>query len=705
MIFTNISRIAKIVVTRLRSSVNSSQIYQAVQYQLVLTGLYPTTRPICSAMLSRSSKIIANPSDKTSAIEGYSLGELEKIWKDLTASEMRLRMMDRLQRYKVGFNDVENFNLGLIYNSKTLTYDNYTEKDDKKVVEMAMKFKRKDEVKNRKKIIKEKLMIRKRIETEMTMNQGKKLLKHLNGTAMRKKEELVDKYDRKIEHLRKKFEVDKEKDLDKISEEMRGEGFEELSVFCRDKFEKVKKTEISVVKYGDIEIDSDEEAALKLHPKMALPKKLTEGYMNLALDISYTKVRWQLKKDEEMKEPSNEGGAAIVENDKDTAKKRKKEEDMEVEEAKARMVYDPENKVYDERKLRVTDLAECSRIFLPKPLEVNQEAQLEMRREIHTKVCENFRKEKCDEKGRQERTLSNEELRGLRKLEKRKQDGEVVVIMTDKSSKLCIMKREDYLKLGEEHVGKDREIERPELVRREKTLNQHSMSWIKMWRTGQDHDHEDRIRQSKISNSENRADLYLTYKDHKKVPGKTRPIATGCTSNSLALSNSVSSLVESLANSETNKHEVISTEDLLHNAKKHDKIVEKMRKDRKIRILRRIKCLENHGHDVDDEEEDLQVPHKAVGNEEQPGWSNFLPSNPQLQGFVYGGRRAYYEPPHGNSNAHHNAGLLPGPGEGTGEGEDCHGTREERNHYLVPHIPGVVDQEERRRWSTWKLEI
>ena len=52
----------------------------------------------------------------TSANEGLSLGEMEGVWKELTASEMRLRMMDRLLKAKVGFNDVELFNLGLVYN-------------------------------------------------------------------------------------------------------------------------------------------------------------------------------------------------------------------------------------------------------------------------------------------------------------------------------------------------------------------------------------------------------------------------------------------------------------------------------------------------------------------------------------------------------------------------------------------------------------
>ena len=115
---------------------------------------------------------------------------------------------------------------------------------------------------------------------------------------------------------------------------------------------------------------------------------------------------------------------------------------------------------------------------------------------------------------------------------------------------MCIMKREDYLKLGEEHVSKDRIIDREEVRKREMHLNNHALTWCKMWGTGRAHDQEDRVRQSKVTNSENRADLYLSYKDHKKVAGKTRPIATGCTSNTLALSNSVSTLIESVANAE-----------------------------------------------------------------------------------------------------------------------------------------------------------
>ena len=100
-----------------------------------------------------------------------------------------------------------------------------------------------------------------------------------------------------------------------------------------------------------------------------------------------------------------------------------------------------------------------------------------MRREIHQRVSEEYRREKCNDKRMQEKTsLTLEEMRGLRKLEKRKNNGEIVVVQTDKSSKRCIMKRSDYLTLGEEHVGKDKVIGRTELLKIEKLLNNHAAS-------------------------------------------------------------------------------------------------------------------------------------------------------------------------------------------------------------------------------------
>ena len=48
------------------------------------------------------------------------------------------------------------------------------------------------------------------------------------------------------------------------------------------------------------------------------------------------------------------------------------------------------------------------------------------------------------------------------------------------------------------------------------------------------------------------------------MDGSTRPTVTGCTSNTMGLSNSVSDLLESVANIIQDPYEVISTEDNIH---------------------------------------------------------------------------------------------------------------------------------------------
>ena len=66
----------------------------------------------------------------------------------------------------------------------------------------------------------------------------------------------------------------------------------------------------------------------------------------------------------------------------------------------------------------------------------------------------------------------------------------------------------------------------------------------------------------KVTHSENIADLYLMYKDHKSGD-KTRPTATGHSSNKRGLSNAVSEVLEAINNSENNRYNTISSEDMM----------------------------------------------------------------------------------------------------------------------------------------------
>ena len=172
-------------------------------------------------MLCRGSNLNSISSSNTSANEGHNLGEVETVWKELAASEMRINLMENLQHYKVGFNDVEFFNLGIHYNAKMKTCN---DKVDKKKVEEVMKYKKKDEVKYMKKMLREKMKIRKKMEEELGRknNEYRRLMKHLNEVARKKKAELRDEYSKKVENLRLRHEDNRDKDLDKIPDEMEG---------------------------------------------------------------------------------------------------------------------------------------------------------------------------------------------------------------------------------------------------------------------------------------------------------------------------------------------------------------------------------------------------------------------------------------------------------------------------------------------------
>ena len=72
----------------------------------------------------------------------------------------------------------------------------------------------------------------------------------------------------------------------------------------------------------------------------------------------------------------------------------------------------------------------------------------------------------------------------------------------------------------------------------------------------------ERILNSKVVNSENTAPKYYLFKDHKE--GEIwRPVVSGCSSNTLGLSNVLSDIIESLCSSVVDPYEVISSEDLL----------------------------------------------------------------------------------------------------------------------------------------------
>ena len=78
------------------------------------------------------------------------------------------------------------------------------------------------------------------------------------------------------------------------------------------------------------------------------------------------------------------------------------EEKVEQLEAESRQVFDPIGKIFDDRKRRVTDLKECARVTLPKALDNQDVALIEMRRNMVGKIYNKYRDAHCDKKDNQQ---------------------------------------------------------------------------------------------------------------------------------------------------------------------------------------------------------------------------------------------------------------------------------------------------------------
>ena len=136
------------------------------------------------------------------------------------------------------------------------------------------------------------------------------------------------------------------------------------------------------------------------------------------------------------------------------------------------------------------------------------------------------------------------------------------MVKTDNSGRLGIISREKYLEMGRKESQADKKIERGDFKKIEKSINDHTRMICKILNAGESHGHIDRILSSKIVNSESSAPKYFLFKDHKKKES-WRPVVSGCSSNTLGLSNLLSDIVESVCGSISNPYEVISSEDLL----------------------------------------------------------------------------------------------------------------------------------------------
>ena len=130
--------------------------------------------------------------------------------------------------------------------------------------------------------------------------------------------------------------------------------------------------------------------------------------------------------------------------------------------------------------------------------------------------------------------------------------------------------------MGMKSTSTDKRLQRKQVKEIETKINDHTRMFCKILNAGEHHDHLTRIIESKVVESEVTAPKYFLLKDHKKEES-WRPVVSGCTSNTLGLSNLLSDIVESVANAVEDPYEVISSEDLLSRVENFNQKLDHMR--------------------------------------------------------------------------------------------------------------------------------
>ena len=198
---------------------------------------------------------------------------MKTLWEELAATEMRLQLMSELLKYNVGLSDIEEFNFNLKGNLKNVLSEKVNEAHNQKFVKVAMDIKIKDEQSTRNKLVRSRNISRTKMMKEFGRNtkRYRTIVRELRQAAWDKKAEYKLLYDEKLEHLRCKYRETEQEKMDRIPAEM--QEYITLSIFDREKYERVEELTYEVTCIGDVHLSNKEKSIIKMHPTFSIIDK------------------------------------------------------------------------------------------------------------------------------------------------------------------------------------------------------------------------------------------------------------------------------------------------------------------------------------------------------------------------------------------------------------------------------------------------
>ena len=175
----------------------------------------------------------------------------------------------------------------------------------------------------------------------------KRIISIINREAKSWRKREKSKYESKAEHIRNIRKIEEEKILEICPRELYE--YRELKIFNKREMENMKKEEVTVSKIGNVKLDEDELALLRLPPKFAVINKLDDLDMRTDIEMACAKIRYQIHKEDKLKDIDEEN--EIYSKNKKrkilTIEEIREMDDMEKLDAEGRRIYDPIERIFN----------------------------------------------------------------------------------------------------------------------------------------------------------------------------------------------------------------------------------------------------------------------------------------------------------------------------------------------------------------------
>ena len=294
--------------------------------------------------------------------------------------------------------------------------------------------------------------------------------------------------------------------------------------------------------YGGAQISEKGKILLEKDPNFMTLGKINLIEIEVAVEVALAKARWEKSRGEDANNEEGENRGVTTNNNRNGSRE-----------------ITPGSINY--AGMRATEIPTVQRLYTPNPGTVEEEVIMENIKMKMINTAREYMKEYCDEKGNiKNNNLSKEEAEGLKEIKDKIKNGDIVVFATDKSGRFSVDTPENYIEAVQKHTTDDIEITTEGVTQREHKINLHMRQFNKMFRVGEEHDHEDRVTGATMSTNVQPPPLYGLRKDHKDTPDKekgppVRPVCGANSSPNSRLSHFISKIINDYAD-----HENISTE-------------------------------------------------------------------------------------------------------------------------------------------------